>query len=698
MFTHFVEKYYDELKKIALGVRVLSQDMVLKAKSGHAGLPLGAAEMGTFLYFACMNFNHKDLNWFDRDRFVLSAGHGSALQYSLMHFADFGLSLDDLKNFRQLNSVTPGHPEYGHTKGVELTTGPLGQGLASGVGIALAERMLAARLNQKQNEPINHYTYVIAGDGCMMEGVTSEASSFAGHLALSKLIVLYDSNNITIDGETDITFSENVGKRYEAYGWNVLEADGNDFMSLAIAMDKAHEFSALPNGQSGPTIIICKTIIGKGSPKWEGTSKAHGNPMSFEDVETSKKYLGVEDVSLFSVPEDCYSAAKMLLQFRTEKSLKSDHKIWNHFIESGKAVFKFSDEELKAAKGTMATRVASGKALALIAKKSPYIVGGSADLAGSNNTTLSNSSFVTATDFSGQNIHFGVREHAMGAICNGLTIHGGLRAYCATFAVFSDYMRPAIRMAAIMNLPTIFIFTHDSFAVGEDGPTHQPIEQHLALRCIPNVNVYRPADALETFLSWENALNHKLQPSILLLTRQNIDDLGMMNFDDVRGGIEYGAYVIQKEGSEHSSSEKNSKKVILFASGSEVNLALKARQILQKNNIFARVVSVPNLNALLKNSSVLEASCPRNAHLIGLEAGTAENFASIIGRDGAVFGINTFGLSAPYADLAEHFGFTAEKFAQFVLNTVQKNKVEYASSVKAGSKFAAYEIAQDHLM
>jgi len=677
MISNFITTHHNKLKNIALGVRLLSQDTILNAKSGHTGLPLGCAEIGTFLYFACMNYDNKNPNWFDRDRFILSAGHGSALQYSLMHFAQFGLSTNDLKNFRQLNSLTPGHPEYGHTPGIEMTTGPLGQGLASAVGMALSERMLAARINTEEKTAIDHYTYVIAGDGCMMEGVTSEACSFAGHLRLSKLIVLYDANNITIDGTIDITFTEDVAKRFESYGWNVFHADGHDFMSLASAMDSAHKVAKEPNGQGAPSLIICKTIAGKGSPKWEGKPKIHGNPMTLDDVHDAKKHLGIDSLESFYAPQESYNAASDLLKYRVEKSQNSYQEVWTSFINQGQDILKFTDENLQNSKGDMATRVSSGKALTLLAEKSPYLVGGSADLAGSNNTTLPNSSFITADDFNGRNIHFGVREHAMGAICNGITLHGGLRAYCATFAVFSDYMRPAIRMAAIMNLPTLFIFTHDSFAVGEDGPTHQPIEHHLALRSIPNLDVYRPADGLETFLSWESAFNQTQKPSCFLLTRQNLKDLHFENVSQVREGIKKGAYILKNwvEVQENENSEY--KKIVLFSSGSEVNITLEAADMLEKHQshkLSVRVISIPNINALLKNKKLLDDLLPLDATLIGLDAGLSENLSSVCGRNGVVFGLNYFGLSAPYPVLAKHFGFTAEQFAEFVMQTVHKNE------------------------
>lgn len=690
MFLDFVKSHHDQLKQIALGVRILSMDAVLQAKSGHCGLPLGGAEMGAFLYFACMNYDKKNVSWFDRDRFVLSAGHGSMLQYSLMHFADFGLSLDDIKAFRQLNSRTPGHPEYGHTPGVEYTTGPLGQGLAGAVGMAIAERMLAARINTNNTNAIDHRTYVIAGDGCLMEGITSEACSLAGHLKLSKLIVLYDDNNITIDGTVDIAFSENVAKRYESYGWNVLHADGNDFLSLAHAMDVAYQNSTLANGQGAPSLIICKTIPGMGSEKWAGKAKIHGNPMSSDDVIAAKKFLGVENTTPFFVPEQCYQAARELLPHCLKKSTNTNQIAWDDFISKQSSNIELSDSDWSLARGKMATRVASGKILAKLAEKCAQLVGGSADLAGSTNTTIPNSPFISATDFSGRNIHFGVREHAMAGICNGITVHGGLRAYCSTFAVFSDYMRPAIRIAALMNIPTIFIFTHDSFAVGEDGPTHQPVEHHAALRCIPNLNVYRPADGVETFAVWENIMNENKMPSCLLLTRQDVNDLNSHHIDTIKASMNFGAYIVKDFHVGYSAdlnhdansvpdleSTNNTKKLVFLASGSEVDIVLKSAQYLENNDLNnekfnIRVISVPNINALIANPFEQNKLLPSDADIFVLDSGSRQNFSELlIGRKGKIFSLDRFGLSAPYPVLAQYFGFTVEAFQTFVKSAAQ---------------------------
>ncbi|KAB8033421.1 transketolase [Fluviispira multicolorata] len=694
MFTQFVSEHKNDLENIALAVRLLGMDAVLKAKSGHVGLPLGGAELGTFLYFAVMNHDAKQPHWIDRDRFVLSAGHGSMLQYALLHLARYDLTKEDLTQFRQLGSKTPGHPEFGHTAGIECTTGPLGQGISNAVGMTIAERMLAARFNDSHHSLIDHRTFVIAGDGCLMEGVSAEACSLAGHLKLNRLIVLYDANNITIDGTIDISFSENVGKRYEAYGWNILNADGNDFISLAQAMDKANHFSNMPNGETGPTLIICKGIPGKGSPKWEGKPKIHGNPMSAEDVIDAKKHLGVSNTEPFYIPHYCIESANKLANicakktrswFETfnkvtsqwEKENPEKYNLWKNLFENN-SLKGFQESTLNLAQGKMATRTASGKALCELAAENPALVGGSADLAGSNLTTLPNTTFINAKDFSGRNIHFGVREHGMAAICNGITLHGGLRAFCATFAVFSDYMRPAIRLAALMKIPTLFILTHDSYAVGEDGPTHQPIEHAAALRAIPDLNVYRPADIVETFVAWENAILSENKPTALLLTRQDLEDIDshlpeQRNKDDIKEGIKKGAYLLKD-----FSNENQAHKIVLIAAGSEVIIALNTAKLLEskmsetasgeKVKLSVRVVSAQAPQVLVENPVTLNKLVPKEYPIYAIEAGSPQSWGEIVGRNGAIFSMKTFGSSAPASVLAKHFGFTPEAFCSFVLN------------------------------
>jgi len=527
-----------------------------------------------------------------------------------------------------------------------------------------------------------------------MEGVSSEACSFAGHHKLNRLITLYDANNITIDGTIDISFTENVAKRYESYGWNVLHADGNDFLSLAKAMEKAFENSNLPNGETGPTLIVCKGIPGKGSPKWEGKPKIHGNPMTAEDVIDAKKHLGIENTTPFYIPDSLIESAYKLIHFRKEKynkwevSFKETEQKWKKSNTNKLELWKthFNDQfvvSLKSdswalAKGKMATRVASGKALCELAAENPRLVGGSADLAGSNLTTLPNTSFINSKDFSGRNIHFGVREHGMAAICNGVTLHGGFQAYCATFAVFSDYMRPAIRLAAIMKTPTLFILTHDSYAVGEDGPTHQPIEHAASLRAIPDLQVYRPADTLETFVAWENAVATYNKPTALLLTRQDLEDLdnhlqAPRKMENVKEGLVKGAYML-KDFSENEKSEK----IVLIASGSEVSLALQtARELENKSHenasgnkvtLSIRVISSCAPQLLVENPVTLNNLLPKELPIIAIEAGSSQSWGEIVGRNGAIFGMKSFGASAPAQDLAKHFGFTPEKFGLFILN------------------------------
>lgn len=694
MLTQFVASQRTELEKIATAIRILGMDAVLKSKSGHVGLPLGGAEMAALLYFGVMNHAPHAPRWLNRDRFVLSAGHGSMLQYASLHLAGYDVSTVDIEEFRQLGSRTPGHPEFGHTAGIECTTGPLGQGLSNAVGMALASRMLAARFNSDTFKAFDHNTYVIAGDGCLMEGVSGEASSLAGHLKLNNLIVLYDANNITIDGTIDIAFSEDVGLRYQAYGWNVLHADGNSFDSLAQALDQAHSFSARSDGQTGPVIIVCKGVAGRGSPKWEGKPKIHGNPMSAEDVIDAKAHLGVTNTTPFFVPEECLRAAQSLIKTRSSaeqlwtSNLKTAQARWNesepHLLRAWQAHFEGENQTTlpesawALAKGKMATRVASGKALVELAKINPKLVGGSADLAGSNLTNLADTSFVQRGSFAGRNIHFGVREHAMAAICNGLALHSGLSPFCATFAVFSDYMRPAVRLAALMKIPTVFIFTHDSYAVGEDGPTHQPVEHAASLRAIPNLHVLRPADALETFAAWQVALSLEQSPTALLLTRQDVPDLddegacGRTRAQVIDAMRSTGAYLLKD-----FDKPEASQKLTLIGSGSEVCLALRTARELE-SKVFeklsgerialnVRVVSAPAPQMLAQNPLALESLVPHNVPTIAIEAGSPMGWGEIVGRQGAICAMTGFGASGPADKLAEHFGFVPGQFAEFVL-------------------------------
>lgn len=695
MFVERVKSHEAQLKTLATAVRCLGMDAVLKAKSGHVGLPLGGADIGTFLYFAAMNHSPQNAHWFNRDRFVLSAGHGSMLQYALLHLAGYDVSIDDIKNFRQWGSKTPGHPEFGHTEGVEVTTGPLGQGIANAVGMALAERMLAARLNRDGHAPVNHKTFVILGDGCLMEGISSEACSLAGHLKLENLVAFYDANNITIDGTIDITFTENVGKRFEAFGWRVLKADSHSFIGLAEALDAAiADNTSTPR----PTLVVCTGVAGKGSPKWEGKPKIHGNPMSAEDVLEAKKHLGVSNSEPFQVEPAAYTAATQCLKNFAlpafEEWNKKTETMLSHWRSSKPDLLKQWDAHTSNSVDVdvadalwdtlgkqMATRVASGHALTCLAQANPSLVGGSADLAGSNNTTLPGTGFVQPGEYEGRNIHFGVREHAMAAIANGLALHGGFRPYCATFAVFSDYMRPSIRLAALMKVPTIFVLTHDSYAVGEDGPTHQPVEHAASLRCIPNLEVLRPADARETLMSWELALSHTQSPTALLLTRQDVPSLDdhlskPRTREMVAEGVKVGAYLLKD-----FDAPTHAQKLVLISSGSEVAATLKAAQWLQEQKLETlsgetvqlnvRVVSCPAPQKLSRDPVALNRLVPENLPAIAVEAGSPQGWAEIVGRRGAIFAMTDFGASAPASTLTEKFGFTTNAIAQRTLDHLQ---------------------------
>lgn len=706
--SDLVKQYESDLKNVATNIRTLSMDAVLKANSGHIGLPLGGADMAVLLYFLALKHDPKNPGWIDRDRFVLSAGHGSMLQYAALHLSGYDLTLKDIEGFRCLGSKTPGHPEFGITPGVECTTGPLGQGLAMAVGKAIAERTLAAKFNDSKSASplIDHRTYVIAGDGCMMEGVASEACSLAGHLKLNKLVCLYDANNITIDGTIDVSFSEDVGKRFEAYGWDVIQADGHDFHSLACGLDQFLKTSNKEPGQGNPTLIICKTKAGFGSKKWEGKPKVHGNPLTAEDVADVKRELGRDPDQSFTVYPETTQSLKTLRQVELnqtsetwENTLQKTLSSWmaqkdpraelwaSHFAPSDPAVDENSFGSLASdLPESEATRASSGRALNFINQEIPNLFGGSADLAGSNNTTLSGENFIEAINFSGKNIHFGVREHAMGAICNGIALHGGLRPYCATFTVFSDYMRPAIRLAALMKIPSTFVLTHDSFFVGEDGPTHQPVEHAASLRIIPDLNVWRPADAFETYAAWCLAVSEAQKPSALLLTRQKVPNLDHLStklgvtgyqtrsFENVISGLRNGAYLLkdfEPRGSE--------RQLTLIASGSEVAATLEAASLIEQklkdtgSSVSIRVVSCPAPQSLLKNQTKLEELVPGSIKTIAIEAGCSSCWKGIVGRNGAVIAMDRFGESGPAETLAKHFGFSPDGLAEKVLEILEAN-------------------------
>lgn len=658
----FMSKY--DLQTIAHVIRGLSADGVERAKSGHPGMPLGCAEIGSVLFFDVMKHNPANPKWPQRDRFVLSAGHGSMLLYSLLHLSGYGLSLDDLRAFRQIGSKTPGHPEYGDTEGVETTTGPLGQGIANAVGMAIAERMAAARFNRPGYEIVDNYTYVIAGDGCLMEGVSAEASSLAGHLKLGKLIVIYDSNKVTIEGSTDIAFTESVKDRYLAYGWHVQEVDGHDIAQLKAAIAEAKGVT------DKPSLIVARTSIAKGAPTKAGSSAAHGAPLGAEEVKGLKRNIGLPEDQEFYVPAELDGLADYM---RSQGRAKEDE--WNQLFAKWAQEYpelaqqweswmagrlpEDIDEVLHmfAPGQKVATRAASGKVLNALAAKIPNLVGGSADLAPSNNSYMEGVGDVRAHDFSGRNFNFGVREHAMGAIINGIQLYGGFRAFGATFLVFSDYMRPAIRLSALMKLPVVYILTHDSIYVGEDGPTHQPIEQTESLRLIPNLRVYRPADAEETAWAWVEALKRQDGPSCLVLTRQALPVLEKpAGWDFSRGG-----YVL--------ADAQGELKLVLAATGSEVSLAVEAARILESQGVGTRIVSIPCAETFYaQDDEYRQSVLPDGVPIMVIEAGVTRGWYSLKpGAEIAVYGIDRFGMSGPGEQVAAHLGLTPQAVADRAL-------------------------------
>lgn len=649
-------------------IRILSAEAVQKANSGHPGLPMGAAPIGYSVWAENMNFNPQNPKWSNRDRFILSAGHGSMLNYSLLYLFGFGLTIEDLKNFRQFGSKTPGHPEFGHTVGVETTTGPLGQGVANAVGMAIAEAHLAAKFNKPGFPIVDHYTYAVCGDGCMQEGISYEAASFAGTLGLGKLILLYDDNEITIEGDTDIAFRENVGKRHEAQGWHVIDvADGNDSEAITKAIKKAKKVT------DKPSLIVCHTKIGFGSPK-EGSHDCHGAPLGADNVEATKKKLGWTSAP-FTVPQEVFDHTAKV----AAKGKRAESK-WKKLLKAYKAQYpelykeyesymsgKLPDltkmDDLWKFDKADATRNTSFTVLNKLAAIIPNMIGGSADLAPSNKSNMKARADFTPEDKSGANMHFGVREHAMSAISNGMQLHGGLTVYCATFFVFTDYMKNAMRMSAIMNLPVTYILTHDSIGVGEDGPTHQPVEHLTGLRAIPNMKVYRPADGKETTAAWISALSGK-KPTCLVLTRQNLPQYEGSGEKALKGG-----YIL-------SDSDKKKPDMILIASGSEVELIMKAKTVLKEKGIDARVVSMPCVEVFNEQPDKYKESVLPDAvrARVAVEAGSTVGWYKFVGLDGAVVGMDTFGASAPAEKLFEHFGFTADNVVAKAEEVFSRNK------------------------
>lgn len=655
-------------------IRTLSMDAIQKANSGHPGAPMGLAAAAYVLWTRVLNHNPANPDWLDRDRFVLSGGHASMLLYSLLYLTGYQLSIDDIKNFRQWGSKTPGHPEFGHTQGVETTTGPLGQGVANAVGMAMAERHLASRFNRPGHEIVDHFTYVMCGDGDMMEGIASEASSLAGHLGLGRLICLYDDNNISIEGNTDIAFTEDVAARFKAYNWQVLTIeDGNNtdaiFEGLMAARSETDK----------PSLIILKTHIAFGSPNKQDTADAHGSPLGEEEIRLTKECLQWENKEPFCVPEAALNHFRKCLE--TGAHAEND---WKNRFQTYKASHsELTDQWVNAMSGFLpdgwddkiplfsskdtpvATRAASGKVLNAIAEKLPTLIGGSADLAPSNKTYLSCSHEFQKNSYDGRNIRFGVREHAMGGIMSGMFLHNGLRPYGGTFLVFADYIRPSIRVASLMKLPLIYVFTHDSVAVGEDGPTHQPIEHLASLRIIPNLTVIRPADANETADAWRHAIRTSDGPVALILSRQKLpilDRIGTENTNHVSNG----AYIL-KDG-------KGQPDIILIATGSEVHIAMEAANILAGKGIMARVVSMPSWELFEQRSASYRQTVlpPEITRRIAIEAGHTMGWEKYVGNQGVVIGINHFGASAPGSTNLKKFGFTTDNIVEKALTLLEQ--------------------------
>jgi transketolase len=653
---------------------MLAADGVEKAKSGHPGMPMGAAAMAYVLWTRFLRHNPNNPGWPDRDRFVLSAGHGSMLLYSLLHLSGYDLSLEDLQNFRQWGSKTPGHPEHGLTPGVETTTGPLGQGFANGVGMALAERYLAARFNRPGHHLVDHFTYGIVSDGDLMEGITHEAASLAGHLGLGKLIYFYDDNHISIEGDTDIAFTENRTGRFVAYGWHVQRVDdGNDVEALEQALDAARKETARPS------LIAVRTHIGYGSPGKQDTAGVHGEPLGPEEIQLTKDNLGWPREPSFLVPEEASAhfrqaidtGRKLESRWQTAfEAYRENYKElaaeWDHWMKGQlpdgweNDIPLFDPDE----KGT-ATRVASGKVLNAIALKIANLIGGSADLAPSTKTLIDGEKNFQAPEYSGRNLRFGVREHAMGGILNGMALHGGLIPYGATFLVFSDYMRPAIRLAALTKLKVVYVFTHDSIGLGEDGPTHQPIEHLAALRAVPNLAVIRPCDANETAEAWRAAIIHRDGPVALALSRQNLPTLDRNAKYAPAEGLHRGAYILSEAAGDHPD-------VILIASGSEVHIALEAAEIITAKGPAVRVVSMPSWELFeTQPAEYRQRVLPLSVKAkIAIEAGSPQGWHRYVGDFGHIIALDHFGASAPYKILYEKFGLTADRVVEKALEIV----------------------------
>lgn len=658
---------FDKTDQLAINtIRTLSIDAVEKANSGHPGLPMGAAPMAYTLWSRHLNFNPNSMDWFNRDRFVLSAGHGSMLVYSLLHLSG-ALELEELKNFRQYESKTPGHPEFKHTEGVEITTGPLGQGFAMSVGMAMAEKHLAARFNRNNYNVVDHYTYVVASDGDLMEGVSHEAASLAGHLALDKLIVLYDSNDISLDGDLDKSFSEDIKKRFEGYNWHYIKvADGNDVEAVDKAIEEA-------KSSDKPTMIEVKTIIGYGAPNKQGKSDSHGAPLGEEERRAAFEYYGFDPDETFKVDPSVYDRfsetmkersngreaewLKMLEDYRNEHPelySELDDAI-NHRLQEGYD----KDLPIYEAGDSKATRATSSEMIQALSATVPTLFGGAADLASSNKTNVKGEEDFGAGNYDGRNIWFGVREFGMAAALNGMAAHGGIYPYGGTFFVFSDYMKPAIRLSALMKLPVTYVLTHDSIAVGEDGPTHEPVEQLAGLRAIPNLNTIRPADGNEVRAAWKVAMEAEDAPTALVLTRQNVEAIDVP-YETVEAGVRKGGYIAVDKGDD----------AILFASGSEVPLAVKAAEQLDKQGVSVKVASIPNMQQFLQQDSAYIDSV-LNTHIenrTAIEMAASLGWHRFIGMNGKLHTIDTYGASAPGDVVVEKYGFTVERILQTVMD------------------------------
>ena len=653
-------------KKAITAIKILAADTVQKANSGHPGMSIGSAP-AMYTIWKNMRHNPKNPKWLGRDRFILSSGHISPLEYSMLHFFGYGLTMDDMKSFRQWGSLTPGHPEYGHTVGVEATSGPLGQGFCMAVGMAMAEAHMAAKFNKDNFNIVDNYTYVLMGDGCMMEGAASEAASIAGNLKLNKLIALYDSNRITIEGSTDITFTEDVAKRFEAYGWHVLNvADGEDIDALQAAIDEAKA------EKTKPSLIIYETEIAHGTPV-AGMAKSHGEPLGEENIKKMREFYEWDDQEPFAIPKEVYDHFASITA-----GLPALEEEWNALYDGYKKAYPelaaqwekdhapfdidlTADEDFWKFEGKAASRASSGEVLQRLAAKMDNLFGGSADLAPSNKTNLKGKGDFSASSYEGKNIHFGIRELAMACMCNGISLYGGLKTYCATFFVFSDYVKPALRLSALMKQPVMYILTHDSIGVGEDGPTHQPIEQLAALRAVPNCLMFRPADAKEVAAAYTAALNAE-GPTVIALTRQNLPLYESTGKDALKGG-----YIVKDE---------QDPDVILMASGSEVEVLFKADELLKAEGIKARIVSMPCFDLFdAQSAEYKESVLPRSIRArVAVEAAATFGWHKYVGLDGEVFGIDHFGASAPAAKLFEEFGFTGENIAGIAKKVIENNK------------------------